>query len=72
MDLVDDQDDVAQLLDLLDQALHPALELTPELGARHQGGEVQQVDLLVQQLVGHVLVGNALGQALGDGGFAHR
>ena len=61
VDLVDDQDDVAQLLDLLDEALHPALKLAPELGARHQGGEVQQIDLLVQQLIGHVPLGDLHG-----------
>ena len=71
MDLVDDQDDVAQLADLLDQALHPALELAPELGTRHQGGEVQQIDLLIQQFIGHLPLGYLLGQALGDGRFAH-
>ena len=69
--LVDDQDDVAQLLHLVDEALHAALKLAAELGARHQGGEVQQVDLLVQQLVGHVPVIDALGQPLGNGGLAH-
>ena len=71
VDLVDDQDDVAQLLDLLNEALHAALKLAAELGARHQGGEIQQVDLLVQQLVGHVPLVDLLGQALGDGGLAH-
>ena len=71
MDLVNDQDDVAQLADLLDQALHAAFELAPELGARHQGGQVQQIDLLVQQLIGHLPLGDLLGQALGDGRFAH-
>ena len=71
VDLVDDQDDVAQLLDLLNEALHAAFKLAPELGARHQGGEVQQIDLLVQQLVGYVPLPDLLGQALGDGGLAH-
>ena len=71
VDFVDDQDDVAALANLLDEALHAALELSPELGARHQGGEVHQVDLLVPELEGHLPVGDALGQALGDGGLAH-
>ena len=61
VDLVDDQDDVAQLLDLLNEALHPALKLAPELGARHQGGEVQQIDLLVLELVGDVPLGDLHG-----------
>ena len=71
VDLVDDKDDITQLFHLVDEALHAALKLAAELGAGHQGGEVQQVDLLVQQLIGHVPVVDALGQPLGDGGFAH-
>ena len=53
-----------RLADLLDQALHPALELAPELGTRHQGGEVQQIDLLIQQLIGHLPLGDLLGLSL--------
>ena len=71
MHLVDDQDDVAQGLDLLNEALHTALELAPELSARHHGGHVQQPDLLVLELIGHLATGDALGQTLGHGGFAH-
>ena len=71
VDLVDDQDDVAQLADLLDEALHAAFKLAPELGARHQRRQVQQVHLLIPQLEGHVPGGDALGQPLGNGGFAH-
>ena len=71
VDLVDDQDHVAQLADLVDEALHPGLELAPELGPRHQGGQIQQIDLLLPELEGHCAVGNPLGQALGDGSLAH-
>ena len=71
VDLVDDQDDVAALADLLDEALHPALKLAPELGPGYQGGEVQKEYLLVPELEGHVAIGDPLGQALGDGGLAH-
>ena len=71
VDLVDDQDDVAQLLDLLNESFHPALELPTELGARHQRGEVQQIDLLVQQLVGDVPLRDAQGKPLGNSGLAH-
>jgi hypothetical protein len=52
--LVDDEDDVALLAYLLDKALHAALELAAELGAGHEGREVQQVDLLVPQLIRHL------------------
>ena len=71
VDLVNDQDDVAQLFDLVDQALHAGLELAAELGARHQGGQVQQIDLLVLKLIGNVAQKDLLGQALGDGSLAH-
>ena len=71
MDLVDEQDHVAQPLDLVDEALDPLLELAAELGAGHQGGEVQPVELFALEAGGHLVAGDALGDALGDGGFAH-
>ena len=71
MYLVNDEDDVAGLAYLLDQALHTAFKLATELGARHQRGEVEEVDLLLPQLEGHVAGDDALGQTLGNGGLAH-
>ena len=71
VDLVDDQDHVAGLAYLLDQALHPALELTAELRACHQRRQIQQIDLLLPQLERHLALDDPLGQALGDGGLAH-
>ena len=68
--LVDDEDDVADAADLLDEALHAALELAAKLRARHERREVEQIDLLVAQLIGHVALGDALGKALGDGRLA--
>ncbi len=59
------------LLDLVDQSLHAALKLAPELGTGHQSRQVQQIDLLVPQLKGHLPGGDALGQSLGNGGLAH-
>ena len=70
MDLIDEQDDVAGGLDLADEALDALLELAAELGARDEGGHVQQEDLLIPQAGGHLALGNALGNALGDGGLA--
>ena len=69
--LVDDQNDVAQLADLLDESLHAALELSPELGTGHQSRQIQQIDLLVPQLEGDLPGGDALGQSLGNGSLAH-
>ena len=71
VDFVNDQDDVAALLDFGNQALHPALELTTELSTCHQGGQIQQKDLLVPKLVGYIPLHDPLGQALGNGGLAH-
>ena len=71
VNLVNEQNDVARSLYLADQAFHPLLELAAELGARHQGGQIQQEQLLITQAGGHIAAGNALGNALGDGGFAH-
>ena len=71
MHLVNDQDDIACLADLLDKPLHAAFELAPELGAGHQGRQIQQIDLLIPQLEGHLPGSDALGQALGYGGLAH-
>ena len=77
MNLVNDQDDIAAGLDLRDQALHAAFELAPELGARHQSSEIQQENLLVPQLIGHIPRHNSLGQAfcngcLANAGLAHQ
>ena len=52
--LINDKDDIAQLLDLLDQALHAAFKLAAELGAGHQSGQVQQIDFLIQIGRAHV------------------
>ena len=70
MHFVDDKDDVAHLADLLDEALHAALELATELRTRDERGEVKKIDLLASQLEGHVARDDALGEALGDGGLA--
>ena len=71
VDLVDEQDDVAQGLDLVQEPLHAALHLATVLGPGHQGGHVQLPDLLVKELVGRVPSGDPLRQALHDGGLAH-
>ena len=52
--LVDEKDDVAFRLDLVHQALDAAFELAAELGARHEGGEIEQVDFLIQQAGRHL------------------
>jgi hypothetical protein len=68
--LVDEQDDVAALGDLLHHLLEALLELSPVLGAGDESGEVERVDLLVLEQLGHVGVGDPLGEPLDDGGLA--
>ena len=71
VDLVDEQDDVAALVDLLEHLLQALLEVTAVAGACDQGAEVQRVELLVLERLGHLAVDDVEGQALGDGGLAH-
>ncbi len=68
--LVDEQDDVAAGLDLLEHLLEALLEVAAVAAAGHQGAEVERVELLVVQRLGHVVGRDRLGQALDDGGLA--
>src|SRR4051812_1048316 len=68
--LVDEQDDVAALGDLLHHLLEALLELAAVLRAGDEGCEIQRVDLLALEQLGHVSVRDALGEALDDGGLA--
>ena len=69
--LIDEEDYVAVLLHLVDGFFDALLKFATVLGAGHHAGQIQRQDLLVQQLLGHVRSGNALGQALGNGRLAH-
>ena len=68
--LVDEQDDVAALGDLLHHLLQALLELTAVLRAGDERGEVERVDLLVLQDVGHLVRADPRGEAFDDGGLA--
>lgn len=70
MDLVDEQDDVAAGADLLEDLLQPLLEVTAVAGPGDQGAEVERVELLVLQRLGHLALDDRLGEALDDGGLA--
>ena len=70
MELVDEEDDVAALLDLLHDLLQPLLELAAVLRAGDEGGEVERVDLLALEDLGHLVRGDPLREALDDGGLA--
>src|SRR5205814_6506302 len=69
MELVDEEDDVAALGDLLHHLLEALLELAAVLGTGDQGREVERVDLLALQELGHLVAGDARGKALDDGGL---
>src|SRR4051812_8826993 len=71
VELVDEQDDVPALGDLLHHLLQALLELAAVLRAGDEGREVQRVDLLALEQLGHVGVGDALGEAFDHRGLAH-
>jgi hypothetical protein len=70
VELVDEEDDVAALGDLLHHLLQPLLELAPVLRPGDEGREVEGVDLLPLEELGHLVRGDSRGQALDDGGLA--
>ena len=70
VDLVDEQDDVAAGLDLLEDLLQALLEVTAVAGAGDQGTEIEGVELLALDRLGNVVAGDLLGQALDDRGLA--
>ena len=70
VELVDEQDDVALLADLLHDFLEALFELAAVLGAGDQGREVEREDLLALEQLGHLVVGDALGEAFDHGGLA--
>jgi len=70
VDLVDEDDDLAALLQLLEQALQPFLELAAVLGAGDQQRQVEREDPPVRQQRRHVALDDAGGEALHDRGLA--
>ena len=68
--LVDEQHDVATGADLLQDLLQALLEVAAVAAPGHQGAEVEGVELLALQRLGHVVGHDPLGQALDDGGLA--
>ena len=69
--LVDEEEDLALgFFDLLQNGFQSLLKLAPVLCARDERAHVQGEDGLVLETLGHVLLDDALGKALGDGGLA--
>ena len=71
VELVHKEDDVAVPHQLFQQAFQPLLEVAPVLGAGHQAGHVEGQQPPALEGPGHLPRRDPLGQALGQGGFAH-
>src|SRR5690606_4073149 len=69
--LVDEGDDVLVAADLVDDLLHPFLEVTAITSAGDETGEVDLDHTAIAQDVRNVAVGDALGDAFDDGRLAH-
>ena len=67
--LVDEQDDVAAGVDLLEHLLEAFLEVTAVAAAGHQRTQIQGVELLVLQRFGDLAVHDGLCEALHDRGL---
>ena len=59
-----------RVLDLLEHLLQALLEVTAVARPGDQGAEVEGVDLLVLERLGHVAADDRLGEALDEGGLA--
>src|SRR5918999_273368 len=70
VELVDEQDDVAALGDLLHHLLQALLELTAVLRPGDERREVEGVDLLALEELGHLVPGDSGREALDDGRLA--
>ena len=71
MHLVDHKDDIAELFDLVDQALHAAFKLAAELCARDQRGQIEQMHLFIPHLKRDAPLVDAHGKPFRDRGLAH-
>ena len=69
--LVDEKDDVLALADFIHHRLDALLELPTVFGPGHHKSEVEGDDAFVAEEFGHVAGHDFLGQAFGDGSFAH-
>ena len=67
VDLVDEQDHVTTGADLLQHLLQALLEVAAVARTRHQRAEVEGVDVLVAQRLGHVAADDGLRKALDHG-----
>ena len=71
MDLVDEQDDVATGLDLLEDLLEPLLEIAAIARTGNKCTEIKCVELLVVKRLGNVVRRDGLGESFDNGGLAN-
>jgi hypothetical protein len=71
MHLIDEQDVVLITLQRLDHGLHAVLEVTAVLRPGEQRTYVERIDGRLAQRLRHLVVDDALGQALRDRGLSH-
>ena len=69
--LVDEQDDVAAGVDLLEDLLEALFEVTAISAAGHQRPEIEGVELLVLERLGNLAVDDRLGETLHHSGLTH-
>src|SRR5690606_32583435 len=70
VDLIDEDDDVAAGADLLGDLLQTLFEVTAVAGTGDERAEVERVELLVRERLGHDAPDDRLGEAFDDGGLA--
>ena len=66
VELVDEQDHVAGVLDFLQQGLEPLFEFAAELGAGHQRAHVERDHAAVLKALRHIRLDDPQGEPLGD------
>ena len=71
MELVNEQDDIGVLAGLFDNGLEALLKISPVLGPRHHGRNVQRQDALLGQGGRYVAASYLLGNTLYNGRFTH-
>ena len=68
---IDEEDDVAVLLNFLHHLLDTLLKFAPVLGTSHQCAHIQTEDPVILQRAGHISPDDPEGKPLCNGGFAH-
>ena len=71
VDFIDEEDDVAAALDLLQDLLETLLEVSPITGARHKSTKIECVEILTLEVLRDVLGHDFLGEPFNDRGLAH-